>query len=114
MILTVARRIEARDALAVAAQVLQWYGAVFRYAIRTSRADRNPAADLAGSIKTRRTTHRAALSRAELPEFLAKVNNYSGATVTRLALRLLTLTFVRSGELLGACWDEFQLLKVYV
>jgi integrase len=105
-ILTVIRRIEQRDALAVAAQVLQRCGAVFRYAIRTGRADRNPAADLAGSIKTRKTTHRPALSRAELPEFLSRVNAYQGAAITRLALQLLTLTFVRSNELRGARWDE--------
>ncbi|HKF95045.1 MAG TPA: integrase arm-type DNA-binding domain-containing protein [Gammaproteobacteria bacterium] len=62
MVLTVVRRIEQRDALSVAARVLQWISAVFRYAIRTSRADRNPASDLVGSIRTRKTTHRPALS----------------------------------------------------
>jgi integrase len=110
-ILTVVRRIEARNALTVAARVLQWISSVFRYAIRTSRAVYNPAADLAGSIRTRKTTHRAALSRAELPEFLARVNAYQGHAITRLALKLLTLTFVRSNELRGARWDEFDLAR---
>ncbi|HKH20015.1 MAG TPA: integrase arm-type DNA-binding domain-containing protein, partial [Gammaproteobacteria bacterium] len=111
MVLTVVRRIEQRDALSVPARTLQWVGAVYRYAIRTSRADRDPAADLVGSIRTRRTTHRAALSRAELPEFLAKVNAYQGHAITRLALQLLMLTFVRSGELRGARWDEFDFTR---
>jgi integrase len=104
MVLTVVRRIEQRDALSVAARTLQWVGAVYRYAIRTSRADRNPASDLVGSIRTRKTTHRPALSRAELPEFLRRVETYPGFATTHLALKLLVLSLVKSGELRGARW----------
>jgi integrase len=102
------RRIEARNALSVAARVLQQISSVYRYAIRTGRATYNPAADLTGSIRTRRTIHRAALSRDELPEFLRRVNAYQGHPTTRLALKLLVLTFVRSAELRGARWTEFD------
>jgi len=107
-ILEAVRKVEKRDALDVASRVLQRVRSVFRYAIQTGRATYNPAADLVGSLKTRKVTHRAALSRAELPEFLKKLNAYEGQLVTRLALNLIVLTFVRSRELRGARWDEFD------
>jgi integrase len=107
-ILDVVRCIEKRGALEVASRVLQRVNAVFRYAIQTGRATYNPAADLAGSIKTRKVTHRAALSRAELPEFLTKLNAYDGHPITKLALKLMVLIFVRSSELRGARWEEFD------
>jgi integrase len=78
----------------MASRVLQRVSAVFRYAISTGRATHNPAADLVGSLKTRKVTHRSALSRAELPEFLMKLNVYDGQPLTRLALKLVVLTFV--------------------
>jgi integrase len=108
MILEAVRRVEKRNALDVASRVLQRVSSVYRYAIQTGRTTYNPAADLVGSLKTRKVTHRAALSRVDLPEFLAKLQNYDGQPVTRLALRLVALTFVRSRELRGARWDEFD------
>jgi integrase len=87
---------------------LQRVNAIYRYAISTGRVTYNPAADLVGSLKTRKVTHRAALSRADLPEFLTKLNAYDGQPITRLALNLVVLTFVRSRELRGARWGEFD------
>ncbi|HKH21434.1 MAG TPA: site-specific integrase, partial [Gammaproteobacteria bacterium] len=92
----------------VASRVLQRISAVYRYAIQTGRATYNPAADLAGSLTTRKVIHRAALSRAELPEFLSKLQVYDGQPITRLALNFVVLTFVRSRELRGARWEEFD------
>ncbi len=108
-ILEAIRKIEKRSALDVASRVLQRVGAVFRYAIQTGRAEHNPAVDLVGALKTRKVQHRAALERAELPEFLAKLQAYEGQPLTRHALRLIVLTFVRSRELRGARWEEFDL-----
>jgi integrase len=108
MLLETIKRTEKRGALEVASRVLQRVNAVFRYAIQTGRATYNPAADLVGSLKTRKVTHRAALSRAELPEFLTKLNAYDGHRITRLAMKLMALTFVRSSELRGARWEEFD------
>jgi integrase len=107
-ILEVVQRVEKRNALDMASRILQRVSAVFRYAISTGRATYNPAADLKGSLKTRKVTHRAAISRAELPEFLNKLNAYDGQPLTRLALKLVVLTFVRSRELRGARWAEFD------
>ncbi|HEX2237173.1 MAG TPA: hypothetical protein VHJ19_02180 [Gammaproteobacteria bacterium] len=92
----------------MASRVLQRVSAVYRYAIQTGSTTYNPAADLAGSLKTRKVTHRAALSRPELPNFIKKLETYDGQPITRLALRLIVLTFVRSRELRGARWDEFD------
>jgi integrase len=108
MIMEVVQRVERRDALDVAARILQRVSAVYRYAIQRGYATHNPASDLKGSVKTRKVTHRLALSRAELPEFLQKVEAYPGHRLVGLALKLMALTFVRTSELRGARWSEFD------
>jgi integrase len=107
-ILEAARRVEKRNALDVASRVLQRINAVYRYAASTGRTTYNPAADLVGSLKTRKVTHRAALKRADLPGFLDRLNAYDGQPLTRLALKLIVLTFLRTRELRGARWEEFD------
>lgn len=108
-VLAVIRKVEHRGALDVAGRVLQRCTAIFRFAIQSGRASYNPATELTGVLETRKTKHRAALPRAELPEFLKRLSCYDGNAITRLALRLLMLTFVRPGELRFAKWDEFDL-----
>ena len=61
-----------------------------------------------GVLKTRKVEHRSTISRGELPDFLKKLDSYSGDPITKLALRLIVLTFVRTGELRGARWEEFD------
>lgn len=108
MVLEVIRAVESRGALDVASRVLQRTSAIFRYAIQTGRASYNPAADMKGVLKTRKVEHRSAISQGELPDFLKKLDSYSGYPITKLALRLIVLTFVRTGELRGARWEEFD------
>jgi integrase len=108
MVLGVIRAVESRGALDVASRVLQRTSAIFRYAIQTGRASYNPAADMKGVLKTRKVEHRSAISQGELPDFLKKLDSYSGDPITKLALRLIVLTFVRTGELRGARWEEFD------
>lgn len=103
------RRTEKRGALEIASKARQWCSIVFRYAVATGRARHNPAADLRGVIKSRQTQHHAALDRDGLADFLLRLDTYDGEPLTRLALRLIALTFVRSGELRGAMWREFDL-----
>ncbi len=62
-----------------------------------------------GSLKTRKVTHHPALTRADLPECLERLNAYDVQPLTRLALKLVVLTFLRLDELRGALWDEFDL-----
>tara|TARA_B110000971_G_scaffold176945_1_gene182547 strand:- start:1328 stop:2536 length:1209 start_codon:yes stop_codon:yes gene_type:complete len=108
-VLAAVRRVEKRQAFDLAGRILQRCSSVFRYAIQTKRTSNNPTADCAGALETRKRQHRLALKKSELPAFLKELKNYEGHPVTRLALTLLTITFVRSGELRFATWDEFDL-----
>ncbi len=108
-LLDVLRVIEHRGALYVAGEVLQRCGAIFRYAIASCMAERNPAADLRGALRPPKATHYASLDAKDLPEFLGKLDQFVGHKITQLAIRLLLLTFVRTGELRAARWTEFDL-----
>jgi len=111
-VLETLRAVEARGAVDVAKRLRQSCGAIFRYAIATGRAKRDPAADLKGALRAApRVEHHAALKVRELPEFLARLENYDGEEQTLLALKLVLLTFVRSGEARFAEWQEFQELE---
>lgn len=111
-LLPLLRQIEARGTLVTAHKVLRACGQVFRYGIATARCERNPAADLRGALKALpRPKHMAALPAAELPAFLTKIEAYDGEVQTRLALKILALTFVRTNELRSATWAEIDLAK---
>jgi len=110
-LLAVIRKVEARGALDMAKRALQITGQIFRYAIQTGRAARDPSADLKGALKTVKTKHHAFLREQELPEYLVKLEAYDGHTLTKLALKMVLLTFVRSVELRGARWEEIDFDK---
>ena len=105
------RAVEARGALELASKTLIVAGQVFRYAIATSRAKSDPSRDLRGALKRREVRHYNALKESELPEFLKKLDAYDGNDMTRHAIRLLMLTFVRTNELRAARWTEFDFDK---
>lgn len=105
------REVEKRDALDLSHRLLQRCGQIFRYAIATGRAERDIAADLRGALKTRKQKHLAHLSEDQLPEFFSILEVYDGDLQTKLGLKLLILTFVRSGELRGAKWEEINFEK---
>ena len=102
------RKIEARDALDVANRVKQAIKAICRFGIQTGIATRNPASDLDGIVRQRKVQHHPSLPREELPQFLRELETYGGRLLTKRAIKLLLLTFVRSGELRGARWVEFD------
>jgi integrase len=92
------------------AENVRWIiGRVYSYAIRNLRTKINPAREIRGAIQLPPTKHHQPLKAKELPEFLSKIDAYEGRPETRIALKLLMLTFVRGGELVGAIWDEFDL-----
>ncbi len=110
-LIAVARAIEKRGALDIAKRALETIGQVFRYGIQTERVDTNPSANLSGVVKARAKTNYARLTEKELPELMSKITSYSrdgGALVTRIALQLMALTFVRTSELIAARWEEFD------
>ena len=103
------RKIEQRGALETARRLRQSCGQIFRYAIVTGRAKDDPSADLKGALgaPARKRGHKA-MSRDELPNFLRALEAYDGDPRTRIALRLIIMTFVRTGELRAARWSEFE------
>ncbi|QBB70631.1 DUF4102 domain-containing protein [Pseudolysobacter antarcticus] len=109
-LLTTVNRVVARGAIESAHRVLQNCGQVLRYAIATGRSERNPATDLKGALPPVNETHRAAITEpASIAPLLRAIDGYTGAFVTKSALRLAPLLFVRPGELRQAEWSEFDL-----
>lgn len=103
-------RIVDRGAIESAHRVLQYCSQVTRHAIATGRAERNPAADLRGALPPVKQTHHAAIIEPNaIGGLLRAIDGYQGSFVTRCALRLAPLLFVRPGELRHAEWAEFDL-----
>lgn len=105
------KAIEKRGALDIAKRCYQMTGQVFRYAIAHGIAERNPTGDVKPGdvLASRRQTNYARVDAKELPALLRAIEAYQGTPVTRLAIKLLALTFVRTSELIGARWEEFDL-----
>ncbi|HBV9945929.1 TPA: tyrosine-type recombinase/integrase [Klebsiella aerogenes] len=111
VLLNVLRRMESRGATEKAKKVRQRCSEVFRYAIVTGRAEYNPAADLTSAMSGHESKHYPFLTVEELPDFFKVLAGYTGSPLVVLAARLLILTGVRTGELRGAFWSEFDLEK---
>lgn len=95
----------------MAKNLLQWCGAIFCYAIAHSKADIDPTYGLRGLPELKRppVKHNRPLSRDELKELISALDNYSGQRATVIAVWLLLLTFVRTGELRKSTWSEFDI-----
>lgn len=106
------KAIEARGALDIAKRQLQKCSQIMRYAVAHDLAERNPVADVQPSdiLPARKKRNYARIDVKELPQLLHDMDAYVGGEHTRLALQLMALTFVRTGELIGAKWDEFDLV----
>jgi len=107
-VLEVLRAVEAKGILDTTKRLRQVAGQVFMYAIATGRAERNPVPDLRGALKAPVVKHHTFLSEVELPEYLMKLDAYNGSPLTKLGLRFLLLTFVRTIEQRGAQWPEID------
>jgi integrase len=111
-LLSVLRRIEDRGALDTAHRIHQYCGKIFRYAIAIGKCTRDPSADLRGAIPPARVKHRAAiLEPNKLVELIKVMEGYEGYFVTKCALLLAPLLFVRPGELRKAEWSEIDLVN---
>jgi len=109
-LLAVLREIEGRGIYETAKRLRSTCGMVFRYAIATGRAERDPSADLRGALTTHQVTHRAAIIEpADIGALLRAIDGFDGQPTTRAALRLAPHVFVRPGELRQAEWSEFDL-----
>jgi integrase len=108
-VLDALRKVEKRGALDIAKRLRQTCGQIFRYAVITGRAKRDPTADLKGALKSSgRQQHHRAMAKEDLPDFLKSLDAYDGDVRTKQALKLVVLTFVRTSELRLAKWQEFE------
>jgi len=105
------KAIEARGAGDLAKRAMQNAGQIFRYAIAHGYAKRNPASEIrpADVLRPTHKTNLARIDAKELPALLRAIEVYQGTHVTRLAMKLMALTFVRTSELIGAKWSEFDM-----
>jgi integrase len=108
-LLDVLRRIEARGNYETARRLRSTCGMVFRYAIATGRAERDPSFDLRGALTAPKVKHRPTiLEPAAIGALLRAIEGFDGQPTTRAALLLAPLVFVRPGELRHAEWKEFD------
>lgn len=108
------KSIAGRGALDIAKRSHQTIGQIFRYAIahgKESNTTRNPASEIKPSdiIETRAQVNYARVGIDELPKLLRAIDNSASTPITRYAIKLIALTFVRTSELIGARWSEFDL-----
>lgn len=102
------KAVEMSGRLGVAARLQQRVTGIMRYAVQSGLIDYNPAQDMAGAVATGKRVHRAALELKRLPEFLQRIDDYKGRPLTKLAVKLTLLVFIRSSELRFARWDEID------
>lgn len=108
-LLLILQQIEKRGALETAHRSLGKCGQIFRYAIATGRADRDPSGDLRGVLPPAKGKHFAAVTEPkQVAEILRTIDGYEGTLIVQCALRLAPLVFVRPGELRKAEWEDIN------
>lgn len=113
IVLDMLRQVEKRGAVDMAKRLGQWCSQIFRYAIAAGIADNDPIPALRGALKKRAKRHHASITPDELPALLAAIekNEVRMYEQTRILLRLMLLTFVRTNELTETPWDEIDLVN---
>jgi integrase len=109
-LLSVMRRVESRGVLETAHRLMNYCGNIYRYAVATGRAERDISSDLCGALPPSTPQHHASVTDPEgVAALLRAIDGYRGSNVTRYALQLAPLMFVRPGELRKAEWNEIDL-----
>lgn len=110
MVLAACRKLENEGKLETARRVKAKCGQVFRYAVATGRAERDPTPDLRGALKPPVVQHRAALTDPKaVGQLLRDIDQYGGQFTTLCALKLSPMIFIRPGELRAAKWADIDL-----
>ncbi|ENM2867230.1 integrase arm-type DNA-binding domain-containing protein [Citrobacter koseri] len=100
--------VEATGRLEIASRLQQRTTGIMRYAVQSGLIDYNPAQEMAGAVASSNRAHRPALELKRLPELLRRIDGYTGRPLTRLAVELTLLIFIRSSELRFARWSEID------
>ncbi|MBI1301934.1 MAG: DUF4102 domain-containing protein [Alphaproteobacteria bacterium] len=110
MILDLANSVKQRGAHELAKRIVQMCRHIYQYAIITGRAETNIAEDLRGLVKAKPKSHFAAIEADQIPKFMADLRSHKIKLnlQTYLAVNFMMLTFVRTGEMIGARWEEFD------
>ena len=106
-VVEVVEAIGKRGTVETAKRMKQLMGQIFRYAAQRGICQHNPAADLRDILPSQEDKHHACIHPSELPELIAKIEDQSN-NFGKYAMKLLMLTFVRTGELIGAKWEEIN------
>lgn len=107
-VLACAKKIEERGAQEMAKRSIPLAGRIFRFAIRKGIIEHDPTPHLQEALKPRKVMHMARLDISEFPAFLLRMDNYHGNILVKTALLVMTLTFVRTSELINMEWNEID------
>jgi len=107
-VLACAKKIEERGAIETAKRSIPLAGRIFRFAIRKGIIENDPTPHLQEALKPRKVKHMARLDISEFPAFLLRMDNYHGNILVKTALLVMTLTFVRTSELINMEWSEID------
>ncbi|MBX4716245.1 phage integrase central domain-containing protein [Klebsiella pneumoniae] len=102
------KAVEMSGRLEVASRLQQRTTAIMRYAVQSGLLDYNPAQEMAGAVASSNRQHRPALELRRTPELLQRIDSYTGRPLTRLAIELTLLVFIRSSKLRFARWSEID------
>lgn len=102
------KAVEISGRLEIASRLQQRTTAIMRYAVQSGLLDYNPAQEMAGAVASSNRQHRPALELRRTPELLQRIDSYTGRPLTRLAVELTLLVFIRSSELRFARWSEID------
>jgi Phage integrase family. len=109
-VVKVIKAVEAKGISETARRIFEVISQVYRYAIPHGLAKRNPAGDFKPSdvLKPFKSRNLARIDGSALPGLLRAIEVYRGKVVTRLAMRLMALTFPRTAEMIGGRWSEID------
>lgn len=110
LLVATVKKIESRGTSHLPRRIWQTCSQIFRYAVAHNLIDQNPLGGIkpGDTLKSYKPQNYARLPAREIPGLLEKIESYGGPPHSRLALKLMALTFVRTGELIGSTWDEFE------
>jgi integrase len=109
-VVSMVKLVEARGVADLAKRSLETCGQIFRYAVAHEHAENNPAANIKPRDILRSTPKKniARIDPKELPALLRSIEVYRGTHITRLGVKLMAHTFLRTGELIGGEWSEID------
>jgi integrase len=108
-ILATLKAIEKKGAIETTRRARQLISQVYRYAIATGRAERDPIPDLRGAFEPQHVKHHSAIIEPkEVGHLMVAIDNFQGTAVVKAALKLSALFFCRPGELRHLKWDSIN------